>query len=569
MASVSSTSSSSSSSSTSSTDYLSFDTEALVEAKLESRYTRVDSLQAEVDENDTKIAAYQDMQDLLLTLQESLQTLRSDPSTTGQEDDVFLDRSGYLTSTGSTAASTYLTATVDSGTDLGDHTITIEQIATANKIGSDSVSSRYDDLNVSGTISVGVEGGTSAEITITDSMSLGDIADAINAETTTSGVTASVMKVSDSSYMLVLTTSDTGETITLSGEDSAGQSLLSDTLGFGTVDSTTGAVTVDDDNVLQVGQDAMLTVDGVSITRSSNDIDDVLDGITLHLYAPTSDGDSSTTDPTLTISIENDLDSIKEAVSAFVEAYNSFRSFVLTNQEVTDDGSASDDATLFGDSTLRSISATLQTALNESIDEESLATIGITFDSDNNLELDEDTLDAALLDDLDTVKSLFSYSVETSSGDLSLVRHPDESFDFTMDIDVTNQTVSVDGDTSLFTFDGSTIKGVEGSIYEGLTFVYTGSTSKSISVLLTQGIADQMYNDVDTVANEDDGTLTDLIDTLESKNDDLEQDISDLEDSISTYSDYLYEAYSSVAAKLATAQSTLDLLEALLNANND
>lgn len=568
MTTVSSTSSTSTSTSTSSSDYLSFDTESLVEAKLASRYARIDSLQTQIDTNQAKITAYQNMQDLLTTLQDSLQTLRSDPSSSGKEDDVFLDRSAYLSTNGSTSASTYLSATVESGTDIGTHSITISQIATANKVSSSTQSSRYTALGYSGTISLGTEGNSSASISITATMSLGDIADTINAQKSTTGVTASVMKVSDSSYILVLTTSETGQTITMS--DTSG-TLLSSSLGFGTRDDDTGVVTVSSANVLQEGKDAIFTVDGVTITRNSNDVDDVLDGVTLHLYAATDDGNSSTTDPTLTLSVENDLDSIKEAVQAFIEAYNAFRDFVVTNQTVDDDGSASDDATLFGDGTLRSIASTIQSALSSSIDEASLATLGITFDTSNKLVLDEDTLDNALLNDLDSIQSLFSYSATMSSGDLALVRHPDSSFDFTLDLSYdSNGTLvaSVNGDSSLFTVSGSTIKGATGSIYEGLTFAYSGGTAKAISVLLSQGIADQIYNDVNVVANADTGTLTDVIEALQTKDSDLDTRIAALNESTESYATYLYSAYSTVAGKLAAAQTTLALLEALLNANS-
>jgi Flagellar capping protein len=548
-------SSTSSSTSTSSTDYLSFDTATLVEAKLASRYARMDSIQTEIDANQTKIAAYQDMQNLLLTLQETLQALRADPSSTGKEDNVFLDRSAYLTSTGSTSASTYMSATVKSGTDLDSHTITISQVATANKLSTTTQSSRYTALGVTGTISLGTEGGGSAEISITSGMSLGDIADTINAQKSTTGVGASIMKVSDSSYMLVLTTTSTGETITAS--DVSG-TLLSDT--FGLLD---GNGDINSGNVLQEGKDAILTVDGVTITRNTNDIDDVLDGVTLHLYAATSDA--------MTLSVENDLDSIKTTIQSFIDAYNSFRDFVLTNQTVDDDGSASDSATLFGDGTLRSIAATIQTALSSSIDEASLALIGITFDSDNKLVLDETALDNALLDNLSTVQSLFTYSATMSSGDLGLVRHPDASFDFTLDLSYDgdgNLVASVDGDSSLFTVNGTTITGTTGTIYEGLTFAYTGSTAKAISVMLTQGIADQIYNDIETVADEDNGTLTSILESLQTKDSDLDSRLSTLTASTETYATYLYSAYSTIAGKLAAAQTTLALLEALLNANS-
>ncbi|NFV79666.1 flagellar filament capping protein FliD [Magnetospirillum aberrantis] len=549
---------STSSTSSSSSDYDDFDVESLVEAKLASRYERLDSMETEVSDNETKIAAYEDLQDLLDTLSDTLQTLRSDPSVSGQSDDVFLDRTAYLTSSSSVDASTYMSATVEEGTDLGTHSVVISQIATTNILGSEKQTSRYDALGWTGTFSLGTKDGDSADIEVTSSMSLGDIADAINTETSTTGVVASIMQVSEGSYKLILTTSDTGETITAS--DVSG-TLLSDSLGL--VDSNGD---IDSDMVLQEAQDAILKVDGVTITRSSNDIDDVLDGITLHLYA-------ANADTTLTLEVDNDLTGIQDAVEAFVEAYNAVREFIITNQSTNTDGTAADDAVLYGDSTLRSLNNYLQTIISSGIGDADLSDLGITLDEDNLLELDTSTLENLLLDDLDTIQSLFSYQMTASSGDLGLVRHPDAALDFTLDITVDDDgnisSVGVDGDTSLFTISGSTIQGAEGTEYEGLTLVYTGSTSKSITVTTTQGIADQLYNAVDTIANEDDGALTTLIDNLEDTNESIEDSISTLESSISTYSDYLYELYSTMAASISEAETTLELLEALLNASSD
>lgn len=561
--SVSSTTASSTTSSTSSSnsdDYLSFDTEALVEAKLAPRLARIDSLETDVSENETKIAAYEDMQGLLQSLVGTLGTLRSAPGTSGQAEDVFLDRTAYLTSPSATGADTYLSATVEDGTDLGIHTIKISQVATTNIVKSAAQSSKSDDLGWSGVITLGTEGGDSADITITASMSLSDMADAINAENTTTGITASVMKVSDSAYILVLTTDDTGETITAS--DSSG-TLLS---GAGYLAILDAGGTIAADNVLQEAQDAILTVDGVEVTRSSNDIDDLLEGVTLHLYS------APATDTTLTLEIDNDLTGIKDAVSAFVDDYNAFRAFVLTNQTTGADGTAAEDATLFADPILRNISQKVQSILTSSIDETSLATLGITFNADNTLILNETTLDNALLNDLDAIQGLFSYRMTASSGELGLVRHPDSSLSFTLDITVDGDgklsTASIGGNSSLFTISGSTIKGVVGTAYEGLTLVYTGTTAKSITVDLSQGIADQLYNAIDAVSTSDHGILSDYISSLKDSNTAIEKRISALEDAADSYANYLYGAYSAIAANLAAAESTLDLLKALLNADS-
>lgn len=564
MSSVSSTSSSTSTTSTSSTtssttNYDDFDTTSLVEAKLESRYNRIDSMSSEVTANETKIAAYEDLQGMLQDLTDNLAALRGDPSSTGKSSDVFRDRTAYLTSSTSTSASTYMSATVEEGTDLDTHAITITQVAKANILGSSTQSSRYTALGVSGTFTLGTSGGGSASITVDEDMSLGDIVDAINTQKSTTGVKASVMKVSDTSYQLVLTSVSTGETITAS--DTSG-TVLTSTLGL-----LTSSGAINSSTVLQSAQKAIFSVDGVTITRSSNDIDDVLDGVTLHLYSAPS------TDTTLTLEVSNDLTAIKGAITALVDTYNTLRDFVVTNQTTTSSGTADDSATLYGDSTLRSIATTLQSILSSSISDTSLAALGITFDDNNKLEVNDTTLGNALLNNLDDIQALFSYTMTSSSGDLSLVRHPNAAFNFTLKVEVDSSgaltSASVGGDSSLFTVSGSTIKGATGSIYEGLTLIYTGSTSKSITVNLTQGIADQMYYATDAVGNSSSGTLVSVIKSLNNNNDTLNDKIDTLTSSTQTYANYLYNLYANMASKISEAETTVKLLKALLEANNN
>lgn len=556
--STSSTASTSSSTSSTSTDYTSFDTTALVEAKLSSRYSRIDSLNTQITGNQAKIKAYQTLQTDLQSLTTSLEKLRSDPSSSGQSSDVFRARTAYLTASNSSTASTYMAATVAAGTSMGTHSITISQVAKTNILSCTAQTSKTTDLGWSGTFTLGTSAGGSASVNITATMSLGDIADAINAQTSSSGVKASVMKVSDSSYQLILSTSQTGETITAS--DTSG-TLLSDSLGL--LDST-GAV--QSSAVLQAAQDAKFSVDGVSITRSTNDVSDVLDGVTLHLYAAPS------TDTTLNLEIDNDLTSVKDAITSFVDAYNTFRDLVVTNQSTNSDGTASTDATLFGDATLRNVASDAQSILSSAVDEHSLAAIGITFDDNNKLSVNSTTLENALLDDFDGVQSLFAYKMTASSGDLGLIRHPDKSMSFTLDVTVDSSGnltgASVGGDSSLFTISGGAIKGVAGTAYEGLTLVYTGTTAKSITVDLSQGLADRLYQAADAVSNADTGSLADIIDNLTSTDNDLNDRVSSLEASTTAYKNALTTLYANIASKLSTASYTVNLLKALLNSNS-
>lgn len=528
-----------------------FDTDALVEAAVSAKLARADSLETKVTANETKIAAYEEMQTLLLAMQDSLQALRADPSSSGQEDDVFLNRTGYLTSGTSTSADTLLSVTVEDGTELGSHEIEIIQVAKAERLGGTSQSSRSDAANMAGDFTIG---GTT--FSVTADMSLDDIVDTINTETTNTGIKASVIKVADDEYMMVLTGTQTNAEITLA--DTSG-TVLQD---LGLIDENG-----DKASVLQAAQPAQVKIDGVTIERDDNEIDDAIDGITLTLYKAESGN-------TLTLEVDNSLSDIKEQVESLVETYNALRDFVLLNQTTASDGSADESAVLFGDSILRTVSTQLQEALNASVDEASLASLGLSFDEQNYLEIDEDALDDALLNDLDAIQSLFSFQAETSSGNLSLLRHGDgpESADFTLDITVTDgaiSAVSVGGDTNAFTVSGSRIIGAEGSIYEGLTFVFTGSASQSIDVSVSQGIADRMWQAVEEVADEYDGQLAEQITTLEDSNSDLEDRITTIEANAETYRSYLLDKYARIEAKLAEAQSVLDLLEALNNSEDN
>ncbi len=535
-----------------------FDSTALIEAAVEAKLARAYTYEDKVTANETKISAYTELQTLLLDLQESTEALRSPTAITSSSDDVFLNRTAYLYSSSDATATTLMEATIDEDTDIGNHTIVIEQMATAAKVGGSSVTEDRDtDLGYSGSFTLGTEDGTSVEITINDTMSLDDIVEEINDYTSSTGVKASVITISEGEYMMVLTAEETGQAI--EATYASGDDVLT-TLG---VLDTSG----DFANELQAAQNAILTVDGITLERSTNDIDDILDGITIHVYS----ADPSTT---ITLEVANDLEAVNDAIEAFVDAYNALREFVITNQTVETDGSVDEDAVLFGDSTLRNISQTLQEVLSSGIDEVSLAEIGIEFDSNNCLTIDEDTLANALVDDLDVIEQLFSYQFESSDGNLGMVSHGDVQQDMEFDLEITLDasgdisSVSVDGDSSLFTIDGTTIKGVDGTAYEGLKFIYSGSTSTTVSVSISQGIADKLYYDTETVADTTSGTLADIIEGLEDTNDDYEEKISAIESAAATYQDYLIARYAEIEAKLSEAETVLALLEALTNSDD-
>lgn len=544
-----------------STNIENIDWDAIIEAAYEAKLSRADTLETKVTENEAKISAYEEAQSLLADLTEAAQALRAPSGTIDSGDDVFQARTAYLTGNGGVAADDVVAVTAEDGAATGSWDLKIYQLAKAHKVASESFETKSDDLGLSGTITLGTDAGGSAAIAIDEDMSLADIADAINDVSDTSGVTASVVKVSSTEYTLVLSSASTGETITATdgGGVLASLGVLDDAGAFA--------------DELQAAQDAIFSIDGVTMTRDTNDVDDAIEGLTFHLYAVTSETGSDD-DTSVTVEVGTNLSDVKEAIVAFVDAYNAYREFALTQQETSSSGGASEESVLFGDGTLRSINSGLADALGISIDDETLALLGIGFEDDNTLTYDEDTLDDALLDGVEAIQALFSYSFEPSSSDLLLLsRGTTDIGDFTLDVEVDAEgnltAASIGGDTSLFTVSGTRIVGAEGSIYEGFTFVFVGGESTSISVETSVGIAEALYNVAEAASNDSTGSLQNQIDTLSEKNDDYEDQIDDITSRAEDYKETITARYAEMQAAISEAQSMLDYLEALMAANSD
>jgi len=134
----------------------------------------------------------------------------------------FAARAATISSTGDVSASAALSMTVAAGAATGDHTLQIGRLATAEKVIGAAQSSQTAALGYSGTFSIGLSGGSTSDVTITSGMSLQDVADAINAQSTKTNVGASIVQVSSGSYQLVLTGAKDGADISYtstSGDD--------------------------------------------------------------------------------------------------------------------------------------------------------------------------------------------------------------------------------------------------------------------------------------------------------------------------------------------------------------
>lgn len=536
------------------TNSSSIDWTALIQSAVDAKTAQADTISTTITNNEAKISAYQTLQTDLKTLSSGLASL-STAVVNSLSTSAFATRAASISSTGDVSASSALSMTLKSGAAIGDHTLTISQLATAQKVSGASQSSQTDELGYSGTFSIGLEGGSTSDVTITSTMSLQDIVDTINAQTSTTNVQASIVQVSSTSFQMVLTGTEDAADITYSS--TSGDDILNK---LGVTDNS-GSFT----DELQAAQAAEFTLDGIAMTRNTNDISDVLSGVTFSLLQETPDG------ATLNISIETDTSQIQSTLETFVTNYNAFRDEVIAQQKTATDGTADSSAVLFGDGTMRNIMDALQNALNSTVGGLTMADLGLSFNESNELELDTSTLSDILSTNLSGVTKLLSAQTTTSSSQLSVVNTGTSPQSFTLDLAVDSDgnltSASVGGDSSLFTVSGTTIIGASGSIYAGMAFTYSGSTSQSIAVTSTSGIATQLYRLAKDYSSSS-GVLQTQITSLTTRDDELQQKVDDINSAASTLKSQLETQYAKYQAAIESANSTLNYLKALLNSSS-
>lgn len=536
------------------------DTDALIDAAVAQKTARADTIDAKVTANTTKISAYQEVQSLVEAVSDAMESLALPAYSSLGSENAFDNRSGSLTTT-SGATVSGLAVDVDSEAATGVYSIEVVQLAQAMKVAATAAPSTTA-LGLTGVMSIGVEGGTAAEITVTATTTLSDLAKAINAQTSTTGVQASLVKLDDTNYQLVLSAVDTNETIvlsTVSGDDVAQSVGLTDADGGFT-------------NVLREAQPAIITVDGATVTRSTNEMTDVIDGVSFSLAGVTSEP--------ITLTITADNSGVKTAISDFVTAYNALKQYVLDQQAVASGGGASDDAVLFADSLLRSLDQTLKTLINgasasASGDITRLSDMGITWTSDNLLEIsDETALNDAILSNAKALESFFETDFTSSDSGLKLLRNnTSKSFDFTLSIQTDDSGaitgVSVNGDDAAFTISGSRLVGATGSIYEGLTFILAPASTGDISVSIQQGFANLLTQAMTAYDSSTTSLIQQRIDSIETVNEDLTTRSDKIRTDADAYREKLVTKYANMEAELTQAKLLQAQIAAILGNTSD
>jgi flagellar hook-associated protein 2 len=342
------------------------------------------------------------------TFEANLQTLVDDAfGATGASDRVLTVDVGTdnLLSFSATGSKITLNSVGDENTTLADLGFTNGQsnkITTSSEIGDLTFATKLDDLS---SYSFKING---VNFTAKSTDSLASILDKINSSSA-AGVTISYSSITDKF------------TMTADNSGSGDNAVISDVSGnFMTALGLTSAAVPD----VEYGVNAILSVNGLPITRSSNTFE--VDGAKVTL--------KNTTASAVTLTMTEDATSLTDTIKKFVEDYNSMIDYAngLIKEEIDSDYTPLTDAQkekmseteittwekkaksgiLRGDGLLRSITSKLQsTVAGLSVNGMSLYSMGISsagYTENGKLKIDETKLKTALETKGSEIRELFT-----------------------------------------------------------------------------------------------------------------------------------------------------------------
>lgn len=225
-------------------------------------------------------------------------------------------------------------ATADGSARSGDYRIAVSALAESTSLVSGVFASKIAELNSGESFSIGVSIGGEVSTLAVETDTPQGLVDTINDSGL--GLTASLVDVSGdgSSFQIIL-----------EGQTGVANALSLDLGSLATVSFTES----------RAAADAAFDINGVSVSRSSNSIDDLIDGVTFDLR-----GLSATE---VRLSVRADTSDFKQNLEQFVTVYNQMGQIFdeLASRDVDPDDPLV--GSLAGDSALRRIRSRLETLM--------------------------------------------------------------------------------------------------------------------------------------------------------------------------------------------------------------
>ncbi len=190
----------------------------------------------------------------------------------------------------------------------------------------------------------------------------------------------------------------------------------------------------------QSGVDARLKVNGFEVSRSSNQVDDVVEGLEFTL-------NKASAGEVISFSISSDTSTAEDSIRGLVEAYNEFLDTVkdlVTTSADTDSEEESNSGSLSSDPTAKNILNSVRSLMGGTVTGadsafNALAFVGVKTELDGTLSIIEEDFAEAISDNYDSVTQLFSPSASTSDSLIEVAQYKDQTAAGTYDVIITAQ----------------------------------------------------------------------------------------------------------------------------------
>ncbi|MGM0953479.1 MAG: flagellar filament capping protein FliD [Pseudomonadota bacterium] len=350
-----------------------------------------------------------------------------------------------------------VSASVDaSKASRGSYNLNVTQMAEAHAMAFADMPDRDATSVGAGTLTLSV-GDKQTDITIDETNdTLQGLANSIN--DSDAGVSASILNTGNG-YRLVLSSDETGSAnaINMSTDAADGSKLANFLAG---AEETTPA------------QDAALTINGIPVTKGSNTIDDVVDGVTFDI---TGEGSS-------TVKVAQDTKAVADRVQEFVDKFNAVQDTI--SQLTSYDADEQQGSILTGDSTVRNIQNQLRRSISEIVpglenaNVRSLADVGISTDWETGkLNFNSQKFQQQLVENPDDMTALFAEQGRATDSQVEFVRSGSNTQPGNYDMNVSQMATR--GNLS---YDLSTAGTMTVGADNEFTFKVDGETNATISL---------------------------------------------------------------------------------------
>ena len=401
------------------------------------------------------------------------------------------------------------------------------------------------------------KGGTNHSITIgSTNNTVQGLVDAINS---ISGMTANLVDASGSGGLALVIKSETGTTnaFTLTSSDT----LTEFNSGSPASSDTSAQVTLS-----VAATDASFTVDGLSVTRSTNSITDLFTGYQLDLNTV----NSSTTNVTSTV-VTSDA---RDRMQSFVEKINSVKSYLMTETKRGLNGAQN--GSLVGDITAQSILRELSGLTTDPIvgygaSSFYLASLGVKTERDGSLSLDTNKFDAAITADPSLTDIVFASKYSSTSANTivtGLTNSPPKPGSYSF-VFASGDTASINGETvtKVDNSSGQKVFTAGNGDANNLSVTLLTDTATNATVRYGQSVIDRLQDYISDITSSS-GSIKNRTNSLNDELNKFTEEQTTLDEKIENLTEDYNSRFGAMEALVTQLNKTGEYLTSMMDAWN-